>query len=461
MYITYANFVLNANEKKMPRKASINLKNVFDRFAGDVTKMKSANGRFRINNLEVCSSNRGCAVKKAKRESQDYLTAYIDDNKGVHRMRTSTNEAKYVVMFLNGTYLIGGVKCNVNVRLPPSGVVKVSIGLSTQTEIVPDSNGDTKLEALKNDLQRDVSNAITELELVRPTRLVGMNVEGHKLKVGGRISNLVSTMKKLASQLPEYRYDFQEREGKSVPRQHLKPKNIGEHPTIGVTTFGMVGLSGATSIKQVLDTVQRLNGVFESIKNTITINATGAVQPKSVKKVSNSQTKSCPKGNPQPNAAGSCPLPSMIPRPNLKTKGLCCYRQKLTKSVAKQLVNSYKEADMKMPKELANRIETMINTKYASVKYASVKASPRNTPTYNKKKDRWMYKSKTYNCQLLNKVAVQEIAQSLGLNPKFKKYELCEIIQKKLDEQRRLQGLKALRKFKVLKAKAMNAKFSN
>lgn len=453
MYITYVTFVINSNERKMKREPMLNLRRVFEKFASDVKTMK--NGSLTIDNLEVCSNNRGCTPKKGLK---DYLTAYIDEKKKVHRSKKAENESKYVVMFLNGTYRIGNVECAVNIRLPPSGVVKVSIGLSTQKEIIIDKRGEEGLQKLKRDLQKDILGCIPELELVRPTKLVSMNMEGYNIitqseeKANRRMINLVLVIERLKDQMKGYKYDYQNREGKTLPRLFLKPEIVGENPTIGITTWGMLGLSGATSIKQIKETIETVQKAFNVIKNEIKYDEGNFLKPKSVKK-KEENVKTCPRGNPAPNEKGECEQ-GFIPRPNAKTKSLCCYKQKLTKAMIQTIVNQYSEAKIQIPPKLKNEIEQMGKIKSSSVKYA-------NVPEYNKTKKKWRFKNKTFNCKLLDAERVKSIAKSLGMNPNAKKYQLCKKIEEALDKQLLDKRLAAVKKFKILKAKAMNAKYSN
>uniref|UniRef100_A0A6C0F6I4 SAP domain-containing protein n=1 Tax=viral metagenome TaxID=1070528 RepID=A0A6C0F6I4_9ZZZZ len=422
MYITYATFIINNNKIKKKSEQMFSVKDLFDLLSNKET-LESSNKRLKIISLQVCSNNKGCTPRSAK-GYKDNLVAYIDEKGVTHKLKDANKSEKYVVMFVKATYQLGDVKCSVSIRIPPSGVIKVSIGLSTQTEIKITKNHDKKLDRLNKHLTRDVINVLELVQKIRRTKLVNINAEGYTLLNNDenvKIMNLVELTTAISKRLPLHEFIHVNKDVKMIPKTYLKPIEKGEAPTIGITIRGKVGISGATSIKQIKNNIRDLQFAFDELKNIIRYKN---VQPtKSIKKTKEEPVKQCPSRNPPPDENGICP-DNMIPKPNNKTKGLCCYKQSLSTSLAKTLIADYANANIPIPKSLQMRLN-----KY---KFASMKLNNHKIPTYNNNKQQFTYDGKKFNCMLLKLNEIRKIAEYLKLNPNGKKADLCKNIMNKL-----------------------------
>lgn len=453
MYITYATLIINngINRNKNPM---ISIKDAFDAIA----VMNNRNvGKLSITSLEVCSNNKGCSPKSLKGR-RDYLVAYIDKNGTVHKLAGYERPERHVVMFVNATYNVGGTQCATSIRIPPSGVIKVSIGLSNQKDITPSGqSADAKLSKLAESITKDVVSLVKGLKRVAPTVIVSMNSEGYNLfttngsRPGFKIANLGSLLTRTAALLKTHTFDYDDREGKSVPRGFLKPNEQGAHPTIGVTSKGMVGLSGAKSVRSLKETVDRLQAAFDQVKNLVQQAQDTSLPKTQTKKASNPTTSGCSARNPAPNVKGVCPT-GMVPKPHIKSKGLCCYKMNVTRTTAKKLVMNYTSAGMQMPPQLQTDVARVLPSMSASVKSATF------VPTYNRKKKVILYKGSKFSCANLPIDEVRVAAQRLGISPKGKKAELCKSIQSFIMQREAERARRAVMRIKRLSALALNAK---
>lgn len=394
--------VLNNNETKTKGVKLASLKDIFDALASG----SKSRGRLTIRSVEVCSSNKGCSPKSTK-GIRDYLVAYIDEKHTAYRLAAAGDPTKYTVMFIDAGYKIGSVECSTSIRVPPSGVIKVSIGLSAQSEIDVTEKSDAVLLQLVKSITKDVLG-ILGIKQVRPTKLVSMNTEGYNLfntdgvAPNHKIMNLGSLAQQLAEQLKGYYFDYNEREGRAVPRVFLKPLERGALPTIGVTTRGSVGMSGGTSLKQLQDTARALQRAFDKSRGGVVLSFD--VPPSKTVKKGQGRVVECPKGIPAPDSAGGCEK-GRVPRPNAKTKGLCCYKGRLTAAVSKEIRKYYNDARKPMPPALKKRIDAVLE----GGRGASVKGA----------------KEVRFSCGSRSLAELREMAKSLGVSPKGKKADLC------------------------------------
>jgi hypothetical protein len=467
MYITFAVFVLNANEEKQKKPdAVVSLKKIFDYLAGKKNRLVSKNGKLVINKVVVASNNKGAQPKSTK-GYKDYLVAYINQNAKTHRLKVAENSAKYVVMNINATYNIDGVLCNMDIRVPPSGTIKVSIGLTEQKVVKVNSRGDAALKQLKDEIAVEIFDILKFIDKVRPTKLVSLNTEGYNLfstNLEGRprkgINNIVNIVSKIASKIPTHEFEDEEREGKKLNKLYIKPteEHKGILPTVGISRAANLGTQGGVSIKNIIDIRNVVQAEFDKVKNHINYTEKN-VLIKTIKK-----TATCPKGNPEPNNNGICHN-NMVPLPNPKTKGLCCYKKILSKAIAKGIVKKYNEYKMNLPQDLRNRItkyNVLPKTKNsASIpRSVSVKSPPspskNSLPKYNKAQKKWTFEGKKYNCMTLPKHQIQQLAQTMKLNPEGKKKYLCANIYKELLKRMFNKQTVVRKRFKLLSAKQLN-----
>jgi hypothetical protein len=259
----------------------------------------------------------------------------------------------------------------------------------------------------------------------------------------------------LDTHLKSHSLDYDKKNGKQVPRGNFKPDVHGTGPTIGITGWTMVDFVGGRSVKQVVELKNELIQAFNLVQNSI-IYTTNAKQPKGHQK-GNLMPKGCPENVPTANASGSCPSDIYIPLPN-KHNSLCCYKKKLSKSTVQEIIKKYKDAKIKIPTSLQNRINTLGIVQKKVNSPSSVKTQVKSEVYYNKREKDFFYKNKKFNCMTLPKPKLENIAILMKVNPKGFKKDLCLKIHKKAKNDANNKYKLARLKLLKLKAKLSNMK---
>ena len=239
------------------------------------------------------------------------------------------------------------------------------------------------------------------------------NPKTHSYPSEGKIRNIVAVMRELDEHITTHSLSHVQKNGKQINKLNFKSIEPKRYPTIGVTQWTSVDMLGCKNIKESMDIFNTFVEQFKKVKHLINYDK-NALIPKKIKK-----TKGCPSGI-LPPVNGVCQSNEYLPIPN-KHNTLCCYKAKLTPKKAINIVQKYYDAKLNIPKPLQDKINLLdINT----TPMASI-------PIHlNRKKFQIFYKNKPFKCMTLPKKELQSIALSLNLNPKGKKVDLCERINK-------------------------------
>ena len=217
------------------------------------------------------------------------------------------------------------------------------------------------------------------------------------------------------------------RERKHLPRISFVSDTRGLLPTIGMTSWGTIDFKGGNGKpSEIIDISKKIVKAFDTHKKFINFNLTS----KRTVKI----TTQCRKGQPEAKD-GNCPE-GMVPVPAKSQKGLCCKKKKLTKSVAKNIIRQYENANMNIPESLQRNLNKF-RSRLSSVNVPSGVSSiiPSSTiNSFNYKQGIWYYKSKPFNCtkKPFSKPELQKIARLLNVNPDGFRNVLCSRITNKL-----------------------------
>lgn len=462
MYLSYLNYQLNAYPGVAPRKPPvvIDLKNVYRTLTNQSLPIRHKN--VTLESIELCANNKGCNPKK-NGGKMNYLVAMKNSNGNI-KTKLYNEVDKAVLLNIRGKYKLGDTQCELYLRIPKSAAVGARIGMSTQKSILMNSNSDAQIKTLMNTLSEQLYSVLQVIPKLRPSKLVGMAVHGlnlHNPLTGNRpeqkIKNFLQFLRTLDKHMTTHSLDYDKKDGKQVAKGNFKPDEHGSASTIGVTSWTMVDFVGGNSAAQVIQLKDELLRAFEKCKPMI-IYTTNAKQPKGHGK-QNEITKGCPKNVPPLNSKGLCPSDEYLPLPN-KYGAVCCYKRKLNKTTAREAIKKYSEAKIPMPLNLKSRIANLgvTNTKPKTV--SSVKLV-KSTPGvyYNSKKRDFVYQDKKFNCMLMSKPRLENIALLMKVNPKGFKKDLCKNILKKAktDANEKYQRVRR----RLLKMKAMIANKSN
>jgi hypothetical protein len=216
----------------------------------------------------------------------------------------------------------------------------------------------------------------------------------------------------------------------------------------------MVDFVGGRSVKEIIRLKHELMASFAKAR-TMIVYSTNAIKPEAHYK-SNVLPKGCPKSVSSANANGKCPSDDHIPLPN-KHKVLCCYKKKLTKTTAQNVINRYRDAQLPLPSDLEDRINAL-NTKCTKSSYVSSVKLKKATPgvIYNSKQRNFYYKDKKFNCMTMSKPYLEAISLLMKLSPKGFKKDLCEKILKKAQSNANDKYKRARKRLLKMKARYTN-----
>lgn len=464
MYLSYLNIQLNAYPGVAPRKppAVIDLKTVYRTLTSQSLPLKHKNITFE--SIELCANNKGCNPKKNGGKI-DYLVAMKNTNENI-KTKLYNDADKAVLLNIRGKYKLGDTQCELYLRIPKSAAVGARIGMSTQKTIMMNASGDAKIEELRENLSAQLYTILQIVPKLRPSKLVGMAVHGlnlHNPLTGNRpdqkIQNFLRFLRTMDTHLTTHSLDYDKKNGKQVARGNFKPDVHGSAPTVGITSWTMVDFVGGQSVKQVIQLKDDLLVAFAKCQPMIEY-TTNAKKPIGHGK-QNNKPKGCPKNIPPANAKGMCSSDEYVPLPN-KHGSLCCYKRKLTKTLAQNAIKKYKEARLNIPNSLKERISAFgLSTRpkqNASVKYASVKYVQKVGVYYNKVKRDYVYQDKKFNCMLLSKPRLTSLAMLMKVNPKGFKKDICNNILKKAQNSAEEKYIRARKRLLKMKAKIANLK---
>lgn len=459
MYLSYLNYQLNAYPGAKPRNPDsiIDLKNVYRTLTSQKLPIKHKN--VTLESVELCANNKGCNPKK-NGGKVNYLVAMKNIN-GEVKTKLYNKVERAVLLNVRGKYKIGDTQCELYLRIPKSAAVGARLGVSTQNHILMNSNTDAKLIKLREELSEQLFQVLQVVPKLRPSKLAGMAVHGlnlHNPLSGNRpdqkIKNFLQFLRTLDKHLKSHSLDYDKKDGKQVARGNFKPDDHGSSATIGITSWTMVDFVGGQSATQVVQLKNEILAAFEKCKPMIEY-TTDAKKPIGHTK-QNLEAKGCPKNVPPADKSGMCSSNDYIPLPN-KHGALCCYKRKLTKAVARDTIKKYQEAKIPIPLNLKSRIANMGIEKKQS---ASVKLNKSSVTGvyYNSQKRDFVYQNKKFNCMLLSKPRLENIALLMKVNPKGFKKDLCNNILKKARENANDKYMRIRRQLLKMKATYMNKK---
>lgn len=458
MFLSYLNFQLNAYPNKAPTKppAIIDLREVYKHIARSAFPLRYKN--IQLESIELCSNNKGCNPKVIG-GTLDYLVA-MKDSSGEMKTAQFNDPTKAILLNVRGKYKLGKTQCELYLRIPKSAAVGARLGMSTQHVIQIDDNADGQISKLQDEISQQIFDILSIVPILRPSKLVGMAVHGlnlHNPLTGERpefkIKNFLQILRELNKHLKTHALDYDKKNGKQVARGNFKPKEPGSAPTFGVTSWTMVDFVGGQSVRQVIQLKNELVRAFEMSRIYIQYDLQSKKPITHGKR--NELKKGCPKNIPVANADGMCPSDLYIPLPN-KYGSLCCYKKKLTKSIATDVLQKYKAANMKIPEFLAEKLKKYAeNTTSSSVKCAKKYTTPSGV-YYNKRAKQFKYKDKQFKCMSLSKPMLESIALLMKVNPKGFKKDICNQITKKAKNTAVKKHSEAHFKFLKMKAKYMN-----
>ena len=370
-YLGYVNFTLNANPPNpvhiVDLRQLYNKLNILSVFNRKHHFLKSLT----INQVEVCSSSRGCTPKtfNINKKHRNYLTVYKNALRKIETNK-SNNNSKYVLLNIKGTCRIGDVEENISIRIPKSGVVGIKIGLSRQNQLlVNDIDVDKKIHlTLLYEVESLFYKLFTNIGVppIRKGVISGMSVHGfnlHNLSTGNkpnfRIKNFLQSMTLLGDNMKKHYFDYEPSEGKSVVRANFKPIEKGTDATFGITKWLSVDFSGVKSIH------------------------------------------------------------------NLRL--LCLYIKKIYDKKVLPTITWNTNFEGNPPKSRRKKIQQVNKTKQKNVSNISI-------PTWNTSKKKFIKNGKVFNCMLMNKKEVSALAVKLDINDNGFKKEVCERINQKLNK---------------------------
>ena len=437
-YIGFLNLNMNTYEEKQ-KKTMIKLQDLYRSI--DIKSMKNTDKESYIENMTIlkvtsCKTSRGCTPKADQHENEklkhkNYMTEYKNAQTRI-RTNLSGYAKNYVMINVYGTVTMGGVKQDIYLRIPKSGVVGVRLGLSIQNIInVSDKDADRKIDKLINDVIKMVNKMIPQIKTNRRTKLNAMSVHGFNASdpTGGkkpefRVKNFIEFIHKLDKHLPNHNLDYEPSEQKAVRRGNYKPIEGKSDTTIGITQWLTCDFLGVKRIRE----VQKLSAIIydgyrkvkKDIKNDLEAEAPKSRRKKGVKMENVDETYNKLKwnNNRQVLIRKGKPKKCMeLPKPYLK-------------SVAKQLqVNpdGFK-------KDLCPRIMAKVNKleKYTEVNNSDVN---QNIPRWNNNRQNVYMGKYKLKCMTKTKDVLIEISSKLGLKTEGTRKQLCERIEKKLRPQ--------------------------
>lgn len=366
-YLGYVNFTLNSGKPQ-----ELNLKNVYESIdpKSIVYPRNAFIKSFTIEQIEVCSSSRGCTPKvfNQSKKQNNYLTVYKNGGRSI-KTNKAQNISKFVLLNIKGVCRIGDRLANVAIRIPKTGVVGVKFGMSVQNSIlVRDPRADQHIDRLGYEMEKIIYSNFP-IRPRAPRKLSGMSIHGFNLHNPGtgekpdqRISNFIDTMRALDQYIPSHYFDYQPRESKSVVRANFKPHDSERYPTFGITQWLTVDFSGVKSVAQVRDLSVNMVQGYARVKPLIHF-----------------------------NNKFNGPIP---------------------KSRRKQ-VNNGKKVNKRKKKQTENTTNVKI-------------------PVWNSNKKKFYTNDKVFNCMTLTKDRLKQLATKLNINPDGFKKDVCERINKKI-----------------------------
>lgn len=315
MHYGFINFIINhRNETTKPTKNNYvtNLEELYNTLS--TQNFPFSVGDLTIETVSVCSNNTGCTPNDTKTGKFKEQLVVMKNKHGelrpnrrptfktkvIYEMKPKKNgrlvkkkvgteqinitKDPWVMMVLTGTLSIHGVLETIIIRVQKTGVIGVRLGLAQQEIFKPKRTTNQEIKKLIDYITEILLNIFAphvpnrnQTKIATLTSVTynivtkSADYPPHKFKDHHKL------MRGLAAQLPEYEFDP---EGKSqykqLPVERLKPiyRLIGQRPTLGISTFGMVSIEGAKEPSEIRNTITLIQSVYDQLRTRVEFDTT-------------------------------------------------------------------------------------------------------------------------------------------------------------------------------------------
>ena len=454
MYLSYINIGQELKHTIPTKNLKQNMKQMYEKTLAQIQlpySFKSSDVQFTVDKVIVCSDNKGCNYKKDGLEGRtlvDKLVVYRNQEK-YQRQNGHKNAKNFVTIYVSGTWNLDGKTGNFNARIFPSmkNMIRYGVSEPLRSSFNPLINStqnliDNVMVKATNGFFEKLLNSEKKLKPNVPT-VTSIAAQGgsifdsmnnkNKNRLKHAMANFHEIMELIDTKVDTHMNSYEPRNGKQFKKVSFKPFDSSKYKTLTISNWGYTDIKGARTCKEVQDTFNIFKKAIKDhrIESKIVLDTTTVYKPQPPK----GGMKQCPKGNPEASATGRCP-DGYIPKPNAKSKKVCCYKKKMTKGEAQRIKTAFDNAKMKIPVEIQKTLEKYIDLKKpATKKKATPKTKELNTKNLKARSNgSFEYRGKKWNCMALKKPELQAIAERMGTGYLLKKTKkvLCEDIHKRL-----------------------------
>lgn len=214
----------------------------------------------RINEVLLCSSNGRCEAqtgKKQKKYKNNYVLQQIKNGKIIDK----NTKKEPVVCRIKGTTKEEG---NIEIRIPTTGNIKVSLGLSNNKNVV--KNNET-LQKYVNKFVKEVILTQKGLPELKDPEIVNMVVTGAKLWEG-TLRKFQPFHQEIAKRLNKQSYDYEPPIDRNRKQFHkISIRSTDERfPTISIFKNGKVDFTGVKDLKFVYKVLEVMQQAVKTMK---------------------------------------------------------------------------------------------------------------------------------------------------------------------------------------------------
>ena len=220
----------------------------------------------RITEILLCSSNGKCKQKDGKKKSSgtNYVLKHIKDGKEVNKNK----KTKPVVCRIKGITKDSG---KLEIRVPTTGNIKVSVGLSKNENV---ANNDNTLSKYLKLIVKDLILDRKEIPELKNLEVINMVVTGGKLFTG-KLRSFDSFHRNVVKSLENQQYYYEEpihTNRKAFDKITLRSDDE-RFPTISVFRNGKIDFLGSKELKWVQKVYEILKKTIQTMKLNITMNS--------------------------------------------------------------------------------------------------------------------------------------------------------------------------------------------